>query len=60
MARPKTIVTKEESVQTQSPAEKRLTIDLGDSWKKGDIIPEDVYAELISAGFTDDRLFGTK
>lgn len=42
----------------ETKAKKRvLAINLGNSLKKGDEISEEVLADLLDAGFTEERLF---
>lgn len=42
----------------KSSTKKVLAIDLGSSLKKGDELTEEQLANLLGAGFTEDRLFG--
>lgn len=40
------------------PRQKVLAITLGASLPAGTIISDEVYTDLIGAGFTDEQLFG--
>lgn len=50
--------TEPQPVQKKATSKRVLAIDLGATLKKGDELTDEQLANLLGAGFTEERLFG--